>query len=165
MLDHFGALDLLVLSAANYDAVGIDDVTEREWDRALDLNLSAPFFLSLAALDSLRARHGNIVFITGMGATRPKRGFLPYMVSKGATRQLMRTLALELAPAVRVNAVAPGTVLPPEDLSEDEVAGLVADIPLQRVGSAKAVADAVAHLAQADFVTGQELLVDGGVTI
>ena len=90
---------------------------------------------------------------------------LPYVVSKGALQKLMRVLALELAPEVRVNAVAPGTVLPPPDMDEAMLARLASRAPLERIGSAEDVAAAVVYLASAPFVTGQELLVDGGRTV
>jgi pteridine reductase len=126
------------------------------------LNLGSPFALAHRAIPALRAAHGSIVFVTCTSATRPFRNYLPYVVAKGALRQLMRTLALELAPDVRVNAVAPGTVLPPEDMPGAAVDRLVAHIPLGRTGTAQDVADAVVYLARASFVTGDELIVDGG---
>ena len=100
--------------------------------------------------------------VTCSSTQTPMRNYLPYVVSKGATRQLMRTLALELAPEVRVNAVAPGTVLPPEDMTSEAVASLASRIPLGRIGRAEDVAEAVLFLVTAGFVTGQELFVDGG---
>lgn len=157
-----GGLDMLVLSAANFDRVSIDDVDGPGWDRALDLNLSAPFFMAHRARTELRASKGNIVFITCTSRLSPYRNYLPYEVSKAAVHQLSKLLALELAPDVRVNAVAPGTVLPPTDMQEAALAEEVKRIPLGRVGTADAVADAVAYLASAEFVTGTELVVDGG---
>ena len=161
----FGGLDLLVPSAANFEAVDFEAIEAGHWDRALGLNLRAPFELAQATAPALRAAKGAIVFITGFGTQVPYRGYLPYLASKGALRQVMRTLALELAPDVRVNAVAPGTVLPPEDLSEAAIRAIVAEAPLARVGSAEDIAQAVAYLAAAPYVTGQELLVDGGRSV
>jgi pteridine reductase len=103
------------------------------------------------------------VFVTCISRLAPYRDYLVYQASKAALHQAMRVLALELAPHVRVNAVAPGTVLPPPGMSEQAVAALVKDIPLGRVGSAQAVARAVVQLARSPFVTGTELVVDGGV--
>jgi pteridine reductase len=105
------------------------------------------------------------VFITCASTTVPMRNYLPYVVSKAATKQLMRVLSLELAPDVRVNAVAPGTVLPPDDMDPEVTQRLVGRVPLSRVGEASDVAEAVAYLASAPFVTGQELIVDGGRTV
>jgi pteridine reductase len=103
-----------------------------------------------------------MVFITCSSATHPYKNYLPYTVSKAALRHLMRTLSLELAPRVRVNAVAPGTVLPPTTYSTEAVEKLAHSTLLQRIGSPKDVVRAVLYLHDAQFVTGQELVVDGG---
>ncbi len=161
----FGGLEVLVPSAANFENVALDDIDDGHWERALNLNLRAPFELARAAAPALRTSAGAIVFITGFGTEVPYTGFLPYLASKGALRQVMRTLALELAPEVRVNAVAPGTVLPPEDMTEAETEALVSKAPLRKVGAASDVAEAVAYLASAPYVTGQQLLVDGGRSV
>lgn len=161
---ELGGLDMLVASAANFDRVPLAEVDDRTWDRALDLNLTAPFLLAQSLCESLRKARGNIVFITCTSVRRPYRDYLPYQVSKAAVRQMMRVLALELAPEVRVNAVAPGTVLPPEAMDEQTLDRLRAGIPLGRIGDAADVARAVCYLACSDFVTGQELVVDGGHT-
>ena len=160
-----GGLDLLVCSAANFEKVAFGAIDDGHWDRALGLNLRAPCDLAQAVAPALRESEGSIVFITGFGTQVPYRDYLPYLASKGALRQVMRTLALELAPKVRVNAVAPGTVLPPADLSEEATQAIVAKAPLARVGSAADVAEAVVYLATAPYVTGQELLVDGGRSV
>jgi pteridine reductase len=93
------------------------------------------------------------------------KNYLPYVVSKGALRHLMKTLALELAPDVRVNAVAPGTVMPPSSYDAAAVARLARAIPLARVGSPEDIARAVLFLASSPFVTGHELTVDGGRSV
>jgi pteridine reductase len=110
----------------------------------------------------LRASRGSIVGITCVSRILPYRSFLPYEVSKAALWQMLRVLALELAPDVRVNMVAPGSVLPPESMSEEQLAALRARIPLGRLGSASDVAGAVLHLAQHEHMTGTEIVVDGG---
>jgi len=165
VIADFGALDVLVPSAANFEDVALEDIDDGHWERALMLNLRAPFELARAAAPALRSSEGAIVFITGFGTEVPYTGFLPYLASKGALRQVMRTLALELAPDVRVNAVAPGTVLPPDDMSEEATEALVSKAPLRRVGAASDIAEAVAYLASAPYVTGQQLLVDGGRSV
>jgi len=164
-LDALGGLDLLVPSAASFERIAFAYVDDDAWDRSLLLNLASPFALAHRATPALRAARGSIVFITCSSATTPFRNHLPYVVSKGGLRQLMRTLALELAPEVRVNAVAPGTVLPPPDLSPAVLRSLTEKIPLGRIGSAEEIARAVLFLAQADFVTGHEIAVDGGRTV
>ncbi len=160
-----GGLDLVVPSAASFEATPLDTLDDSAWNRSLELNLSAPFALAHAARDLLRASRGSLVFVTCASTAVPFRGRLPYVVAKAGVRQLMRALALELAPEVRVNAVAPGTVLPPADLDEDSLRRLTLRTPLGRAGTAADVAQAVVFLAESPFITGQELLVDGGRSV
>ncbi len=162
VLARLGGLDLLVASAGNFDAVSWSDATREHWDRALQLNLLAPFALAQEAASALKASSGSIVLITCGTRIAPIDGYLPYQVSKAAAHQMMRLLARALAPEVRVNAVAPGTVLPPTDMDDATQRDLVGRIPLRRVGGAASVADAVLYLAAASFVTGTEVVVDGG---
>jgi len=162
---RLGGLDLLVPSAAGYERGSLADTEDDGWDEMLELNLASPFALAQAAAPHLRAAEGSIVFITCASATVPYRGHLAYTVSKAGERHLMRTLALELAPEVRVNAVAPGTVLPPEDMTAAELSKIQGRIPLGRLGTPDDIADAVLYLASAPFVTGQEIVVDGGRTV
>jgi pteridine reductase len=157
-----GGLDLLVLSAANFERIALDTVDDAAWDRSLGLNLASQFAIAQRALPALRAARGSIVFITCSSTSTPFRNHLPYVVAKGGLKQLMRALALEAAPEVRVNAVAPGTVLPPENLDPASVERLAQSVPLRRTGSPDDVAEAVLYLARAPFVTGQEIAVDGG---
>jgi pteridine reductase len=164
-LAAFGGLDLFVASAASFERLRYDDLDDAAFDRSLALNLASPFALAHRLTPALRASQGSMVFVTCTSATAPYKNYLPYVVSKGALRQLMRTLALELAPDVRVNAVAPGTVLPPENMDAAALARLVEKIPLGRHGAAEDVAEAVLYLAAAPFVTGEELVVDGGRTV
>ncbi len=162
---RFGRLDHLIASAAVFERTPLEQVDVETWERTMALNVRAPFLLAQRAAAALRGARGSIVLLTCTSATAPYRHFLPYVVSKGAAKQLMRTLALELAPEVRVNAVAPGTVLPPEQMGQDELRTLAERTLLQRLGRAEDVADAVLYLVRAEFVTGVELLVDGGVAL
>jgi pteridine reductase len=164
-IEALGGLDLLVPSAANFERIALDEVDDAAWDSAMRLNLEAPFAMAHRARGALRDSRGAIVFISCSSATTPYRHYFPYVVSKGAVRQMMRALALELAPEVRVNAVAPGMVLPPDDMDERALDRLVKRIPLRRTGTVEDVAEAVLYLARAPFVTGQELVVDGGRTV
>ncbi len=161
-LGALGGLDLVVPSAASFERIAREAVDDDAWDRSLQLNLASPFALVQQAVPALRATQGSVVFITCSSASVPMRNYLPYVVSKGALKHLMKTLALELAPEVRVNAVAPGTVLPPPSYDAEAVKRLSRAIPLSRVGSADDVASAVVYLASSPFVTGHELSVDGG---
>lgn len=164
-VSHLGGLDLLVPSAANFERISVDDVDDAAWDRALHLNLRAPFVLAQRAARALTASAGSITFITCSSASVPFRNYLPYTVSKGALRHLMRTLSLELAPAVRVNAVAPGTVLPPPNMTAETSALLASRIPLGRLGQADDIARAVLFLLDSPFITGHEVMVDGGRSV
>ena len=160
-----GGLDVLVASAANFERVALADVDDQAWDRSLDLNLASPFALVQQAVPALRAAQGSVVFITCSSATVPMRNYLPYVVSKGALKHLMKTLALELAPEIRVNAVAPGTVMPPTSYDATAIARLSRAIPLAHVGSPEDIARAVVFLAGSPFITGHELAVDGGRSV
>jgi pteridine reductase len=160
-----GGLDLLVASAAGFERVPYAEVDDAAWDRMLELDLTAQHVIAQRAVPALRAARGSIVFLTCSSATTPFKNHLPYVVAKGALRQLARTLALELAPDVRVNAVAPGTVLPPSDLPSDALERLRSRIPLGRIDGADDVASAVVYLAGATFVTGHEIVVDGGRSV
>ncbi|HYO97375.1 MAG TPA: SDR family oxidoreductase [Polyangiaceae bacterium] len=160
-----GGLDLLVASAASFERIALGEVDDAAWDRSLGLNLGSQFALAQRALPALRQSRGSIVFVTCSSATTPFRNYLPYVVSKGALRHLTRALALECAPEVRVNAVAPGAVLPPANTPTAALERIVSRIPLARLGEADDVAEAVVYLASAPFVTGHELVVDGGRTV
>lgn len=157
-----GGLDLLVCSAASFERGTLEQTKDAVWDRTLALNLTAPFALAQRAASSLRAARGSIVLVTCISRLSPYRGYVAYETSKAALHHLMRLLALELAPDVRVNAVAPGSVLLPETWTAEQRAELEQRIPLGRVGEASDVADAVVHLARSEWITGAEIVVDGG---
>jgi pteridine reductase len=161
-VELLGGLDLLVANAASFEEISLDQIDDQAWDRSLSLNLASPFALAHRAIAALRQSQGNIVFVTCSSVDAPFRGHLPYVVSKGGLYQAMRTLAIELAPAVRVNAVAPGAVLLPREWPEPTAERIVRQIPLRRVGSPEDVAHAVVFLASSPFVTGQQIAVDGG---
>ncbi len=160
-----GGLDLLVASAASYDSAPLARITAADFDRSMALNARAPFLLAQAAREHLSASRGSIVFVTCISPRAPHRDHAAYVTSKGALATLTRVLAVELAPHVRVNAVAPGTVLAPANLSSEMLTTLLEATPMQRVGEANDVADAVVYLATAPFVTGMEVVVDGGRSI
>lgn len=165
VIAHFGRLDHLIASAAIFERVPFAELDAASWDRTFAINVRAPMLLAQRAAPALREARGSIVIVTCTSATTPYRNFLPYVVSKGAAKQLMRALALELAPEVRVNAVAPGTVLAPEHMGSEELRALAERTLLGRLGSVDDVARAVLYLIGAEFVTGHEILVDGGVAM
>lgn len=161
-LAQLGALDLLVLSAAEFEPAQLGAIDDDGWDRTLGLNLATPFAIAQHAAPALRASRGSIVGITCVSRLLPYRGYLPYEVSKAALWQMLRVLALELAPDVRVNMVAPASVLPPESMSEAQLGELRARVPLGRLGKPSDIAEAVLHLAGHEHMTGSEIVVDGG---
>ncbi len=159
-----GGLTILVNNASNYLRVPFDALTEAVWDASLDTNLKAPFLLAWHIGRAMRARgQGRIVNLADWAAERPYRDYLPYCVSKAGIVCLTKALAKELAPAVQVNAVAPGPVLPPADMTDAERAAIARATPLGRIGTPEDVARCVRFLcAEADFSTGAIFHVDGG---
>lgn len=158
----YGRLDLVVNSAASFRAQRLLDVDAEEWDRVMALNARAPHLIVRAAADLLRASRGSVINIVDLSAHRPWTSHPHHAVSKAALAHLTRVQARALAPHVRVNAIAPGAVLRPEELSEERWQALGQAAPLRRVGSPDDVVQAVRYLATAEFVTGQVLAVDGG---
>jgi pteridine reductase len=159
--DAFGGLDLLVNSAAVMERTPLGTVTPEAWDAIMALNVRAPFLASQAAAPHMAAG-GAIVNLADLAAFETWPAYVPHGVSKAAVVQMTRALARALAPAVRVNAVAPGAVLLPDDWDADTGERLAATTPLRRLGSAADVVEAVLYLATARYVTGEVLLVDGG---
>lgn len=162
----FGRLDVLINNASTYYASEVGEIDEAKWHDLMGSNLKAPLFLSQAAAPELRKNHGCIVNITDMHVERPKKGYIIYSVAKAGLVTLTKSLAHELSPEVRVNAVAPGPVQWPENNPQfDEVyrQRVINQTLLKRVGKAEDVAKAVKFLvADAPFITGHVLAVDGG---
>ncbi len=160
---RFRRLDLLVCSAAVFERRPLAETDASVFDAHLALNARAPLLLARALAPLLRRSGGSIVNVADIcGALVPWAGYAAYGASKAALASLTETLALELAPSVRVNAVAPGAVLWPEDLPRASRRRLAARIPLGRAGRPEDVAQAIRYLAEAPFVTGVVLPVDGG---
>jgi pteridine reductase len=161
---HFGRLDILVNSAANFLQTEFASTTEKTWDASLDTNLKAVFFCCQAAALLLKKSNGAIINFADIGGILGWPGFIPHSISKAGIIMLTRCLAKELAPEVRVNAIAPGTITMPGDAPELE-ANFVKLAPLHRSGRPNDIVAAVSYLATAGFVTGQVLVVDGGRTL
>ncbi len=161
-----GGLDFLVHSASNFHRASLAETDEDLWDSAMDVNARAGFLMAREAAPTLAARKGRVVFVSDFLAESPARNYLAHSVSKAAVEGLVRGLAVELAPDVSVNGVAPGTVLPPEGTSAEEIERLARRVPAKRIGSAEDVAATVVFLcAGPSFLTGQVIRVDGGRSI
>lgn len=160
---RFARLDLLVNGAAAFDALPVEETDAAAFDAQMDLNARAPLLLVKALLPLLRRARGSVVNVADVGGGLVAwRGYAAYAASKAALVRLTECLALDLAPAVRVNAVAPGTVLWPEGYPAALRRTLASRIPLGRPGQPADVAAAVRYLAEAPFVTGAVIPVDGG---
>lgn len=166
-IGRFGRLDALVNNASAFFPTPFGSTTPQQWQRLFDSNVRAPFFLAQAAAPHLRASAGGIVNISDLYADRALPQHAPYTMSKAALEQMTRALAVELAPQVRVNAVAPGAILWPEQGKSDaERQALLKRVPLGRTGTVDDIADAVGWLlGNAGYVTGQVLRIDGGRSV
>ena len=164
-LASFGRLDGLVNNASSFFPTPVGDITLELWNDLVGTNLKSPLFLSQAAAPALKKAQGAIVNITDIHAERPLRNYVVYSVAKAGLSGLTRALARDLAPEVRVNAVAPGPILWPEDDAFDELSRqrIISHTPLKREGAPDDIAKAVYYLmAEATYVTGETLNVDGG---
>jgi pteridine reductase len=165
-VNQFGKLDVLINNASSYYPTEIGKITEENWHDLVGSNLKAPMFLAQAAATELRKNHGSIVNITDMHIERPKKGYVVYSVAKAGLVTLTKSLAHELSPEVRVNAVAPGPVQWPENNPQfDEVyrQRVISQTLLKKIGEPQDIAKAVKFLvADAPFITGHVLAVDGG---
>ncbi len=165
VLEKADGLDLLVNNASIFFPTHLDPKGQEAWQKLMQINAFAPYQLSLLAAEALAKNQGAIVNIVDIHAEKPLKHYGAYSQSKAALRQQTLSLALELAPAVRVNAVAPGAILWPQNkasLSEDSKAQILEHIALKRAGTAEDIAEAVLYLALAQYVTGIILPVDGG---
>lgn len=155
-------LSLLVNNAAAYYPTPLATTTRAQWDELANTNLRAPFFLVQGLHKLLADNFGSIVNLADIYAERPHKDHPVYTATKAGIVALTKSLARDLAPGVRVNAIAPGAILWPEDSSEAYRQQMLARIALQRPGTPDDIARAVVYLAGADYVTGQVLAVDGG---
>ena len=164
-VQSFGRLDALVNNASSFFQTPVGEITAAAWEDLIGTNLRAPLFLSQAAAPALKKSQGAIVNITDIHAERPLKNYVVYSVAKAGLVGLTRSLARELAPEVRVNAIAPGPILWPDDESFDELSRqrIISHTPLKREGTPEDIAKAVHFLlAEATYVTGETINVDGG---
>jgi pteridine reductase len=171
VVTQFGRLDALVNNASSFYPTAVGEINHANWDDLLGSNLKAPLFLAQAAAPQLIANQGCIVNITDIHAERPLKGFVVYNAAKGGLLNLTRSLAVELAPRVRVNAVAPGPIEWPDDVAGEiafphaERAAIIAHTLLKRTGTPADIARTVKFLiVDAPYITGQVINVDGGRT-
>jgi pteridine reductase len=159
---HFGGLDVLVNSAAVMVRTPVGEVTPDQWDAMFALNLRAPFFAAQAAAQAMGARGGAIINLADLAAFETWPAYVPHGITKAGVVQMTRALARALAPRVRVNAIAPGVVLLPDGWDAGASERLRGTTPLARHGTPEDVAQAMLYLLDAEFVTGETILVDGG---
>jgi NAD(P)-dependent dehydrogenase (short-subunit alcohol dehydrogenase family) len=160
---EFGRLDILVNNAGVYFPAKFDQLTEEQWDAALNVNLKAQFLCAQAAAPLMK-RHGRgrIVNFASIGGVLARPDYIHYCVSKAGVIMLTRCLARALAPEITVNSISPGKIQFPGEVIDE---GYIRKAPLARVGTGDDIADAVLFLVHADFITGQNFLIDGGRTL
>lgn len=166
-------IDLLVNNASSFYPTPIGETSDEDWNQLINSNLKAPFFLAQALAKKLGEHHGCIINIADIYADKPLKKHSVYSIAKAGNVMLTKTLAQELAPVVRVNGIAPGAILWPDDshkkledrLSDDNKEKMLAKIPLQQRGQAQDIARTILFLTQSPYITGQILTVDGGRSI
>jgi NAD(P)-dependent dehydrogenase (short-subunit alcohol dehydrogenase family) len=158
--NEFGRLDILVNNAGIFFPAKFEDLTEEQWDRIMNANLKSQFLCAQAAAPIMKRQgRGRIINLSSLGGLLAWPLYTHYCVSKAGTIMLTRCLARALGPEILVNGVAPGTIQFPGEAPDEEY---IRRVPLHRTGTGEDIADAVAYLASADFVTGQTMVVDGG---
>lgn len=160
--EAFGRVDLLVNSAATFEQAELMQVDEESWDQVMNVNLKAPFLTVQAAAAMLKACRGTVVNLVDLSAFQPWTRYPHHSVSKAGLMHLTKILARVMAPHVRVNAIAPGAVLPPDDFSDADRSREVARTPVGHLGTPEDVVRTVLFLAGSPFMTGEVVVVDGG---
>ncbi len=163
--EAFNGLDILINNASSFYPTPIGEITQQHWDSLLSSNFKAPLFLSQACYPWLRESRGVIVNMLDIYATVPLKNHSVYSSAKAANQMLVKSLALDLAPEVRVNGIAPGAILWPQQSHAAELEAqqkIVAQIPLQRTGTPQSIAQTVLFLINNDYITGEVIRVDGG---
>ena len=159
----FGRVDILVNSADPFDPTPFPTEDTRTWHRNINIAIHGAFYCANAVAPlMLEQGEGAIVNIVDLSVWKPSRGFAAHSVAKAGLMAFTRQLALDLAPAVRANAVAPGPVLPPPDFDEERIERVARKTLMKRWGKAEDVSDAVRFLIEADYITGEVIVVDGG---
>ncbi len=165
-LNFKGQLDVLINNASVYFPTPTASLHDQQWQKIMNTNLKAPLFLSQFAAQSLRSTRGCIINITDIHAVRPLKNHSIYSVSKAGLVMLTQSLAKELAPAIRVNAISPGVIMWPDDLADDKKSAILNETMMKRAGDVEDITKAILFLIKdADYITGQVLNIDGGRTL
>jgi pteridine reductase len=165
-LSAFGRLDVLINNASSFYATPIGSITNKDWLNLVGSNMQAPLFLSQYCFESLAQNNGLIVNMVDIHAQQPLKEHTLYCMAKSALVTMTKSLAQELAPDVRVNGIAPGAIMWPEnEISEADKQQVLKQVPAQRLGSLHDIAQAIEYLIEASYVTGQIIAVDGGRSI
>ncbi len=162
--EKFGSIDILIHMAATYEKSPWEALSEKDWDKNMNVIAKSAFlFGKMAGDEMLKSGGGKMIFFSDWSVlTRPYTEYLAYNAAKSAVVGLTKSLAKELAPSILVNAIAPGPMLRPADLTDEENEEVLSHTPLKRWGGADEIAKGVLYLLDADFVTGQVLTIDGG---
>ena len=162
--DAFPTIDLLINNASTFYPTPIEDISEEHWDKLVGSNLKGPLFLIKGLKDKLKESKGSIINITDTNLLKGVANYSIYSAAKAGLESITKGLARELAPDIKVNAIAPGAMLEPPDVTwtEEQKSKVISSIPLNRMGSEKDISEAVKFLAKSNYITGQIIKVDGG---
>ena len=162
--DAFPTIDLLINNASTFYPTPIEDISEEHWDKLVGSNLKGPLFLIKGLKDKLKESKGSIINITDTNLSKGVANYSIYSAAKAGLESITKGLARELAPDIKVNAIAPGAMLEPPDVTwtEEQKNKVISSIPLNRMGSEKDISEAVKFLAKSNYITGQIMKVDGG---
>ena len=162
--DIFPSLDLLVNNASTFYPTPLEEISDAHWEKLIGSNLKGPLFLIQGLKDKLKASNGSIINITDTNLSKGVPNYSIYSAAKAGLEAITKGLARELAPEIKVNAIAPGAMLEPPDITwtEDQKNKVIESIPLNRMGSEQDIAEAVKFLAHSEYITGQIIKVDGG---
>ena len=162
--DAFPSIDLLINNASTFYPTPIDEISEDHWEKLIGSNLKGPLFLIQGLKKNLKKSNGSIINITDTNLTKGVANYSIYSAAKAGLEAITKGLARELAPEIKVNAIAPGAMLEPPDVTwtEEQKNKVIETIPLKRMGSEKDIANAVKFLANSEYITGQTIKVDGG---
>ena len=165
--DAFPTIDLLINNASTFYPTPIEDISEEHWDKLVGSNLKGPLFLIKGLKDKLKESKGSIINITDTNLSKGVANYSIYSAAKAGLEAITKVFARDLAPAIKVNAVAPGAILEPPGVewSEDVKKKILRKIPLNRMGNEKDIAEAVLFLINSPYITGQTINVDGGRSI